>query len=531
MNVPVTSNLWSATVQLASGINHIEVRAIPLDSLCPVVYAGVKVYYHPVTPPMCTKPITNLTVNSHAQGQIVNSGSIVVTWFVDPYQYVQSLQIRVNGGVWMNVPVTSNLWSATVQLASGINHIEVRAIPLDSLCPVVYAGVKVYYHPVTPPMCTKPITNLTVNSHAQGQIVNSGSIVVTWIVDPYQYVQSLQIRVNGGVWMNVPVTSNVWSATVQLASGINHIEVRAIPLDSLCPVVYAGVKVIYDLVVPPVCTQPLGGIVFGSHTNNQLLSHVTQTITLTGTVLQNTWSIKTVRVNWIPANVQSGVWSIVVPLAVGTNQFIVAAESSDSICPNVVSSLTLIRSSWWWWTTCETLVNLQLWHALSNSVSSSVSTFSVFGTVAPWTTLTINWSWVTVTSSWYFSYDVSLAVGTNSYLVKASLQWCDLERVVTIQRATFYYGWWGNYCGDGVVRSGEECDLWANNGKWLWCTTSCRLETPVVTPPVVTPPTKPEPPIRPTFTPLPPFVLPQRLPDTWADMRLLQTPDRVVQTS
>jgi cysteine-rich repeat protein len=293
----------------------------------------------------------------------------------------------------------------------------------------------------------------------------------------------------------------------------------------LCAVVYAGVKVFYSHVIPPVCTQPLGGVVFGSHTNNQIIPHATQTITLTGSVSQNSWSISTVRVNWIPATVISWVWTMVVPIAVWTNQYIVAAESTDPICPNIVSQITLIRSSWWSGSTCETLVNLNLWHSLHTTVNSAIGSFTLFGTVAPWATVTINGTWVLVTTTWWFSFDVSLVVGTNTFIVKATLEWCTIERTITITRSSFYYGGWANYCGDGVVRSWEECDLWANNWKWLWCTTSCRLETPV------TPPKKPESPQKPTFTPLPPFVLPHRLPDTWADTRWLFLPKRFIQPS
>ncbi|USN54674.1 MAG: hypothetical protein H6765_09360 [Candidatus Peribacteria bacterium] len=158
-------------------------------------------------PDLCVNPITNLTIDSHNDGDVVTNSPI--TLFGTVVGGVQSVTVTVNGTPY-TATVNGQNWSVIVQLNPGDNVIVVTATPLDPDCDVVTKKIFITYHP---DVCVDPITNFTIDSHFSGQVVTSSPILLTGTVQGG--VDHISVMVNGGSYL-ATIVGNVWSVTVPL---------------------------------------------------------------------------------------------------------------------------------------------------------------------------------------------------------------------------------------------------------------------------------------------------------------------------
>lgn len=90
------------------------------------------------------------------------------------------------------------------------------ATSIDPDCDPVIKHVVVFYDPVTPPVCERPIDLLEITSPLDNEILHTSDMTVEGIVEPFQHVDLLQVRVNGGTWVNIPFSGPNWSTQVTL---------------------------------------------------------------------------------------------------------------------------------------------------------------------------------------------------------------------------------------------------------------------------------------------------------------------------
>ncbi|USN54675.1 MAG: hypothetical protein H6765_09365 [Candidatus Peribacteria bacterium] len=85
---------------------------------------------------------------------------------------VNSVEVSLNGDTY-TATINGNVWSVTIPLVPVINNITVVAHPNDTDCDDVQTTITIKYHP---DICVDPITNLTIDSHGNGQMVSSSPI-------------------------------------------------------------------------------------------------------------------------------------------------------------------------------------------------------------------------------------------------------------------------------------------------------------------------------------------------------------------
>ncbi|USN54673.1 MAG: hypothetical protein H6765_09355 [Candidatus Peribacteria bacterium] len=195
---------------------------MPNDTDCDTVTTSIVLVYEPV---VCTDPITNLTIDSHVNGQTVTDSPI--TLFGTVVGGVQGVTVTVNGNPY-TATVNGQNWSVLVPLNQGNNTIVVTATPSDTDCDPVTTSIQLTYEPV---VCTDPITYLDIDSHVNGQVVTSSP--VTLFGNVVGGVQSVVVTVNGNPY-SATVNGQDWSVIVPLNPGNNIITVAATPTDSDC---------------------------------------------------------------------------------------------------------------------------------------------------------------------------------------------------------------------------------------------------------------------------------------------------------
>gem|GEM_PF-5318881 len=117
------------------------------DTICPSVTGTV------TTTNICTDPITNLTISSHVNGQVVSNSPITLTGTVQGG--VDHITVMVGTNMY-TATIVNGVWSVTaIPLLVGINNIWVKAYPIDTDCSPVQKDIVIKYQPNLVTTCTE----------------------------------------------------------------------------------------------------------------------------------------------------------------------------------------------------------------------------------------------------------------------------------------------------------------------------------------------------------------------------------------
>lgn len=121
----------------------------------------------------CPDPIT-LTLTSHTYNQTVSTPTVLLTGTVQGA--VGSIIVMV-GSATYPATIVNGVWSATVQLQTGVNNLRVKAIHTNGQqdCQFIL-DFTLTYQPGT--MCPNPIHDLAVSSHTYNQIITQATVPV-----------------------------------------------------------------------------------------------------------------------------------------------------------------------------------------------------------------------------------------------------------------------------------------------------------------------------------------------------------------
>ena len=169
------------------------------------------------------------------QNAFLNTATITVAWTAsDPLSGIAYYQISIDGGSWINV---GSLTSYTVTLPDGLHTVTVRAY--DNAGHVATACVSFTVDTVPP--------QVTISHPTEGSILSYNRVRIEWTVSDLDGIVSVQLRIDGGQWMDVTHTTN---HTVTLADGQHEVAIRAI--DSAGNVAVTSVSFSIDTVSPSV---------------------------------------------------------------------------------------------------------------------------------------------------------------------------------------------------------------------------------------------------------------------------------------
>lgn len=164
-----------------------------MDDDCPPVEIDYWVIQY--EPAVCVNPIQDFLIIEPGNNHVTNEQILRLTGLVQPLNHVDKIQVRVNGGPWIDVFHVDTLWNDFVDLVEGTNYIEARVIPDDDLCPILYDSISVTYIPA--PVCEEPLTELTIAHYTPGMVITTEFITLTGTVTPGHAVNSVFYSVNG----------------------------------------------------------------------------------------------------------------------------------------------------------------------------------------------------------------------------------------------------------------------------------------------------------------------------------------------
>jgi hypothetical protein len=289
-----TADTYKRTVSLAVGLNTIVVVAS--DSSGNDSTRTIKV----TKSADATSPVLTLKSPSKDTTVVDPTSSIVVSATATDNVGVQSVTI---GGT--AATLTGGVWSATVNLAYGANTFSVVA--KDAAGNSTAASLKVTRLDQTAPVVVlaNPTKDTTVSDAAT-------TLVVGAVVTDNVGVKSVTI---GGKAATLSV--GIWSATVNLAYGVNTISVVA--TDSVNPTTTASVKITRR-------DQTAPTIVADANTKSQSVAYATTSIVLGWTVSDNV-GVTSVTLNGAAKTVAE-IKASTVTLVPGGNPFVVVVTDA-----------------------------------------------------------------------------------------------------------------------------------------------------------------------------------------------------------
>lgn len=359
-------------------------------------------------PWVCIDQPTNLTIDSHLSGQVVNTATTTITGRVAGA--VEKVEVMLGTTVY-TATITNGVWSVVVPVAVGINSIWVKAYPTDKDCSPIQKDLFVKHYPN---ICTDEITSLTVTSHINNQLMHTWTITLTGSVQ--WGVEKIEVML-GNTLYRATIANSVWTVIVPLSSWANSIWVKAYPNDTDCSPVQKDLVLRYQP-TPPV-TMCFATVVTPTtvQLHNNFFTITCQWTNVLAYKLQVTHPNGFISHLTTPVNSTGNVFQFV-PTVEGTYEFVCHAEGyNDTICPSAGAVVT--KSTTWECTLPLNYLNIDT--PLSGSVTTS-GTIVVEGTVLPSAnvqTVTVNGVTATITGS-AFSAIVPVAMGVNKIVATAT---------------------------------------------------------------------------------------------------------------
>jgi hypothetical protein len=476
-----TNNTWSATVNnLQPGTYTGTATATAIDTSCPTI--SVPVSFACVHPPVCT--ITNADLSITTSN--IATTSVTVNWTCNAAKFTQVKVELYNGTNLVTaqtvVCAANNTYSATF---TNLNPNTTYTAVARSMNPINSctgtADVATTFKTQQTTLCPSPLTNsdLTFTAATQNSLTSytlNGTCTSA-------KVASVNVTITNGTQQysaSATCTNNVWSTTFNNLQAWNYTgTATATAIDTSCP----KISVPVSFANSSICIQQPSFITL-NYNDAAIVS--SNTITL---IWSFSWSVNQVRINNTSIPFTWNTFSSLVSLASGTNTFTIQLMPSDASCTTVSKTIQIIYQP-------NQVCQLQL-----NLPTTNISTINDSVTIAG----SVNYTWnnVSITvlpnniqipliASGSFSSTFGLAVWTQIFTIIArdTVANCEDRKTVTVTRDQQYSGYFGgnNYCGDGLVRSTEQCDHGRFNDSktiisWIACDINCRIvevETPKV---------------------------------------------------
>ena len=301
VSASITGNGFSASVEITEGAHTLTVVAT--DAAGNVGSASVDVTLDTTAPAV--------SIDTPADGSATTEAQVSVAGSATDVNGIAS--VVVNGIV---AALAGGSFEATVPLSTGPNTLT--AIATDTAGNTGSASVQV---------TRNDAPSVSIDTPADGAFVNTASVSVTGSAPGAD-----QVSVNG---VAASLVGAAFSATVPLAEGANTLTATATNAFGSAS---ASIVVTRDSLPPLVgITTPLDGSL-----TNSGLANVAGSVT-------DTSPIDTVLVNGVAATVESGLFSVVVPLSEGANVLTAAATDAagnlgtasvsvtlDSLAPSIV---------------------------------------------------------------------------------------------------------------------------------------------------------------------------------------------------
>lgn len=285
-----STTTWSIPVTgLTPGNNLLTVIATGISGKSTTASANIL-----VLPPSGSAPITPLTVD--ALPQLTSIGLLAMHGTVQP-----GSTVAVNGNP---ATVVGGSWNYQAGLAEGANSLLITA-QNPSLSDAT-TGVSVVLDSIAPQLKVSMLPTGSATSSQRfpisGSVADSSSTVV-------------QVVVNGGAPVLIPVVAGSFSTAALLTQGVNVVGVTAIDAaGNASPTALANVSLVPSAPALSFVT-PDGTTVSADN------------VQVSGTVTPGS----AVAVNGVPATVTGGGWKATVPLLSGLNTLVATATLGDSI--------------------------------------------------------------------------------------------------------------------------------------------------------------------------------------------------------
>ena len=332
----VTWTSWFVDLDLTVWANLIEVVALSDDPLCEPEYITIILYYQPDEVVCIDTDLTPSVVELWD-----GSFTVTCTWANADYftvsvtqngqQVAMSDQLfdtdwdGQESWVW-----TPSVWWEYNFTCTAHNNFG------QEICPTVGWTV------VQWDICEAPITTLSVDNYQSWVTVQTNTILLQWIVNPWD--ATVQIQLPNGQIILANISWLSWTAVIPLQRWVNNLEITALPADQFCDPETLTFVVIAEEPAVPECVAPISVLTVDSHVSWETV--IGNSVQLAWTVEPWTATVFIRLANWqiVQATVLWNTWTATIPLNLWLNNFMVIANPEDIYCEKEVLPFTLFAT-------------------------------------------------------------------------------------------------------------------------------------------------------------------------------------------